>query len=112
MRESFLPASVLILVVVLLLIGIVSYLFPVLSRFTFGVGGLIGTCIKLALAHLPVTACLAIVTAAGAWVCLRYWWPVLFVPGVLALLASQPLERIFQPYVDQQRSAGEAPPED
>jgi uncharacterized membrane protein YesL len=100
------------LVVVLLLIGIVSYLFPVLSRFTFGVGGLIGTCIKLALAHLPVTACLAIVTAAGAWVCLRYWWPVLFVPGVLALLASQPLERIFQPYVDQQRSAGEAPPED
>lgn len=100
------------LVVLLLLIGIVSYLFPVLSRFTFGVGGLIGTCIKLALAHLPVTACLAIVTAAGAWVCLRYWWPVLFVPGVLALLASQPLERIFQPYVDQQRSAGEAPPED
>lgn len=99
------------LAVLLLLIGILSYLFPVLSRFTFGVGGLLGTCVKLALAHLPATACLAVVTAAGAWACLRWWWPVLFVPGALALLASQPLERIFQPYMDRQRPAPERDPE-
>ena len=87
------------LVILLLAAGFVSYLFPVLSRFTFGVGGLFVTCGKLSLAHLPVTACLAVVTAAGAWACLRYWWPVIFVPAAAALLSAQLLERIFQPYM-------------
>ena len=90
------------LVVLLLLAGIAGYLFPVLSRFTFGVGGLMITCVKLSLAHLPTTACLAAVTAAGAWACLRYWWPVVFVPAVAALLSAQLLERVFQPYLRQE----------
>lgn len=89
------------LVVLLLAVGVVSYLFPVLSRFTFGVGGLLSVSVKLALAHLPATACLAVAAAAGAWVCLRYWWPVIFVPAVVVLLSAQLLEPIFQPYMEQ-----------
>lgn len=99
------------LVVLLLLAGILSYLFPVLSRFTFGVGGLLSACAKLALVHLPSTVLLAGAAILGAWACLRWWWPVLFVPGTLALFASLPLERIFQPYADRQRRASEEPPE-
>gem|GEM_PF-3196438 len=76
------------LLLLLLPIGMISYLFPVLSRFTFGAGGLIGTCWKLALNHLPSTLLLGLLTAAArgrvspsgsrCWFC-RPWprcWPL------------------------------------
>ena len=85
------------LVVLLLIFGIVSYFFPVLSRFTFSPGGLIITCCKLAFAHPAATLCLGAVTAAGIWVCLRF-----FAPAAAALLSAQVLEPIFRPYVEQQ----------
>lgn len=88
------------LLLLLLPIGMISYLFPVLSRFTFGAGGLIGTCWKLALNHLPSTLLLGLLTAAAAWACLSFWIPVLVLPAVAALLASLPLERIFRPYLE------------
>ena len=66
-----------------------------LSRFTFCAGGLIGTCWKLALNHLPSTLLLGLLPAAAAWACLSFWIPVLVLPAVAALLASLPLVRIF-----------------
>ncbi len=100
------------LVVLVVLAGWWSYLFPVLSRFTFGVGGLIGTCFRLALGHLPTTAALGLLTALSAWACLRFWWPVAFLPALAALAASLLLERIFQPFVDIQRAEeGAQPPQ-
>ena len=81
------------LLLLLLPIGMISYLFPVLSRF-------IGTCWKLALNHLPSTLLLGLLTAAAAWACLSFWIPVLVLPAVAALLASLPLERIFRPYLE------------
>lgn len=99
------------LVVFLLIFGIVSYFFPVLSRFTFPPGGLILTCCKLAFAHPAATLCLGVVTAASTWICVRFWWPVLFVPAGAALLSAQVLEPIFRPYMEQQQAQSpEQPP--
>ena len=44
----------------LLPLGMACYLFPVLSRFTFGVGGLLSNCARLAIVHLPSTLAMAL----------------------------------------------------
>ena len=44
----------------LLPLGVACYLFPVLSRFTFGVGGLLSNCARLAIVHLPSTLAMAL----------------------------------------------------
>ena len=44
--------------------GIFAYLFPLLSRFEFGVGGLLAAGLRLAMAHLPSTLMLGLWTTA------------------------------------------------
>ena len=99
-------AYVAFLVVLLLPIGFVCYLFPVLSRFTFGVGGLLGACARLAAAHLPSTVLMAAVLSAAVWACARFWLPVAVLPAVVCLIFAPLLERIFRPYLPP------APPEE
>lgn len=82
--------------------GIVGYIFPVLSRFTFGVGGLLVTSVKLAFAHPLTTLGLGIVTAGCVLLCVIYWSPALVLPYVWAWLASLLLERVFKPFMEGQ----------
>ena len=48
--------------------------------------------------HLPSTVVVVLLTAQAAVFCVQYWWPVLFLPGVVMVLASLFTERIFQKY--------------
>lgn len=91
-------------VILVLINGMMAYLFPVLSRFEFKVGGLIITCLRLSMAHLPSTLLLGFVTTAAVIVVYVFIWPVLFVPCLWALAASLPLERIFRPYMQEQET--------
>ena len=86
-------------VVMLLPLGMLCYLFPVLSRFTFDVRGLFGACARLALAHLPSTVAMAVLLSMSIYICTLLWLPVVIVPGLLALVQSLFLERIFRPYM-------------
>ena len=90
-------------VFLLLPVGIMCYLFPVLSRFTFQVGGLLVTCIKLAIAHLPSTVLLAVIFLAAVTVCSNLLVLIFVLPTVVAALHSFLLERIFRPYILAQR---------
>ena len=94
-------------VMLVLINGIMTYLFPVLSRFEFKVGGLITTCLRLSMAHLPSTLLLGFITTAAVIVVYVFIWPVLFVPCLWALAASLPLERIFRPYMQEQEVEGD-----
>ena len=94
-------------VFLLLPLGIFSYLFPVLSRFTFRTGGLLLNSAKLAVAHLPSTAALGLLLALAIWVCSFLPLLAVVLPAVVALLQSVFLERIFRPYILAQR--GEEP---
>ncbi len=105
-------------VLLLLPAGVACYLFPVLSRFTFGVGALFMTSFKLAMRHLPSTVVLVLLNGQGILICIRglrsmleayrispeaipypqYWMPLLIVPAAAALLSSLFLERIFKKY--------------
>ena len=80
----------------LLPLGMACFLFPVLSRFTFGVAGLLSSCVRLAMAHLPSTLAVAVI--------FFLYLPVTMavLPAVTALLHSLFLERIFAPYVRAQ----------
>lgn len=96
-------------VLMLLPLGWLCYLFPVLSRFTFGVRDLMVTCAKLAIAHLPSTVAMAVLLALSVYVCSRLLMlPVLIVPGLLAWAHSLFLERIFRPYMQGEEGEGQA----
>ena len=87
------------LVVILgVLVGIASWVFPLLSRFTFRFADLNITALRLALGHLPRTMVLGGVNAAAGWLCLRFMLPVMVLPGIAGLLSAFLLEPVFKTY--------------
>ena len=86
-------------VFLLLPLGLLCYLFPTLSRFELGVRGLLSNCAKLAIAHLPTTAALALLLYGTLYVCLNVPVAAAVLPAVLALAHSLLLERVFAPYM-------------
>ena len=93
--------------------GMLCWLFPLLGRFDYGVGGLFRTAFQLTLAHLPSTVVIVLLTAQSAAFCIERWWPVLFMPSVAMLLVSLFTERVFQKYAPELASKeGERPGEE
>lgn len=76
--------------------GVLCWLFPLLGRFHYGVGGLFRMALQLTAAHLPSTVVVVLLTAQAAVFCIEEWWPVVFMPVLTVLLASLFFERIFQ----------------
>lgn len=96
-------------VAMLLPAGVLCWLFPLLGRFEFRAGQLFATAVQLALRHLPSTVVLVLMTLETASLCVRRWWPALFMPALVMLLASLFLERVFQKYVPElAQEAGDA----
>ena len=87
----------------LLVVGIAAWVFPLLSRFTFSIVDLNLTAIRLAIVHLPRTIALGVCTSLTIWLCLRFWIPLMFVPGIYGLLSAHILEPIFKKYEDSQK---------
>lgn len=93
--------------------GMLCWLFPLLGRFDYGVGGLFRTAFQLTIAHLPSTVVIVLLTAQSAAFCIERWWPVLFMPSTAMLLVSLFTERVFQKYVPELASKeGERPGEE
>lgn len=80
--------------------GIIAYLFPVLSRFEFRLGGLLVTTLKLAMSHPLTTLLLGLLTNLCATAGLRFWPAVLILPYLWARLACLLLERVFRPFME------------
>ncbi len=97
-------ASVFILV---LEVGIASWVFPLLSRFTFSVADLNSTALRLALAHLPRTIALGVLTSLTIWICLRFWIPLIAAPGVCGFVSTYILEPVFRKYDGRQEASNE-----
>ena len=78
----------------------------VLSRFTFGAGGLLSNCARLAIVHLPSTLAMALELYLALELLLRIPLIALVLfPGLTALFQSFFLERIFAPYIRAQLGA-------
>lgn len=85
-------------------VGVLSVLFPMLSRFQNSLGALLRNTVVLALANLPRTLALGILNAACLLLCMRYVFPLFFLPALAALLGSWLIEPMFRPYMPQEEN--------
>lgn len=82
--------------------GAACWLFPLLGRFSFSLGGLYVTAMKLTIRHLPSTVVVVLLVQQLAAAALAHIWPLFFAPALAALLVSLFYERIFPRYMPPQ----------
>lgn len=98
--EMFYVLYVATWVLLVVMNGMLAYVLPVLSRFEFRLRGLFATCAKLAIAHLPTTLLLGLITTLCVLLGATWWVSLFFIPYAWARMACALLERIFQPYME------------
>lgn len=81
------------------------FAFAILSRFEFKALPLLKTAFLLAFAHLPSGVVILAATLVAGWLCGDIWFPVLFLPAMVAVVAGLLLERIFRPFEEQQKES-------
>ncbi len=86
-------------VVLLVALGMLSFLFPLLSRFETSLPRLFGNCALMCMANLPKTMALSLLSAVTIWICMWLWWPVIFMPCLWAVAASFFIEPVFAPFL-------------
>lgn len=86
-------------------VGMLSLLFPMLSRFENSLGNLLKNTVLLSLANLPRILALGILNAAVTLLCIRYVIPVFLLPGLSALIGTLLIEPIFKPYMPEEEAA-------
>ena len=82
-------------------VGILSLVFPVLSRFENSLGGLLRNALLLALANMPRTLGLGLVNTVAGFLCLRFIVPMFFLPALAALIGSLFIEPMFKPFMEE-----------
>ena len=101
---SWMLFSALVFAAVVLL-GILSVLFPMLSRFENSLGALLKNTIFLSLANLPRTAVLGAINTVALFLCARLVVPLFFLPSLAALFGSYAIEPMFKPYMTDENAA-------
>ena len=82
-----------------LVVGIVSVLFPMASRFENSLPRLLKNTVFLAMANLPRTLALGMINVLSAFLCIRYIFPLFFLPALAALIGTLFIEPMFKPYM-------------
>lgn len=83
-------------------VGILSVGFPLLSRFENPFGAWAKNTFVLALANAPRTLALGILNGLSILLCLRYIFPLFFLPSLAALIGSLLIEPVFKPYMPEE----------
>jgi uncharacterized membrane protein YesL len=100
----------------LFLIAMILYAFPVLSRFTVKGGALLKNAIVMSVKHGGQTIYMLVLTLAFATVVVMGWkfFPLilLIMPGVYTLLLSFIMEKILAIYIPKSGEQDEKPPEE
>lgn len=79
-------------------LGVTTWVFPILSRFEMGAGSALGAAMKLVFAHLPATLLMILALALTAAACAIWLFPLIVLPGVLWLVQSIFIEKVFQQF--------------
>ena len=86
-------------------LGILSVLFPMLSRFDNSLAALLKNTLLLAMANLPRTLLLGMLNAFSLLMCTFYVVPLFFLPALTALLSTLLIEPMFKPYMPAENAA-------
>ena len=89
-------------------LGILSVMFPLLSRFETSFGTLMKNTVLLALANLPRTVVLGFVNTAAVLLCAKFVLPLFFLPALAALIGSLCLEPMSKPYMPKEETNEDA----
>ena len=90
--------------VMVVILGVLSVLFPVMSRFENSFAGLLKNTLFLALANLPRTISLGLINAVSIFLCVRLIAPIFILPSVAALLGSWLIEPMFKPFLQEENA--------
>lgn len=82
--------------------GILSVLFPMLSRFENSTTALVKNTFVLGLANLPRALALGMINVITGFLCIRFVFPVFFMPAAAALLGSFLIEPMFRPFMPEE----------
>ena len=89
-------------------VGIFSWVLPLLSRFTFSLGSLNKTAVKLACGHPFRTIASGIFTVLVFGLCLRTVFSFMILPEILAVIWAFLMEPVFKQYMtEEERQAVE-----
>ena len=86
----------------LLVLGTLSLLFPLLSRFDNTTAMQLKNTLLLGLAHLPRALGLGILQGVALYLCVRFIFPLFFLPSLIALAESFLIEPIFRPFMPEE----------
>lgn len=86
-------------------VGILSILCPMLSRFDNTAFQLWGNTIRLGFARLPLSLGLSAVNTLSILLCIRYIFPLFFLPALAALIGTIFIEPMFKPYMRAEDAA-------
>lgn len=101
---SISSVPVIFAVLVILPLGILSWLFPTQSRFTFHLRSLNSTAVKLSFGNIVHTVIMGIVLLPCIWLCARFVLPLILIPGLFSLLSSFLIEPVFSQYINRSDS--------
>ena len=91
-----------------LALGILSVLFPMLSRFENPTMVLVKNTVLLALANIPLTIALGFLNTVSLILCVWLVVPLFFLPSLACLIGSLFIEPMFKPYLpDSSEDAAE-----
>ena len=92
------------LVLLVIPVSMAACAFPLLSRFTYTVGGLLSNSLRLTFRHLPRIAAAGVLTAAAVVLTLMFWYygVMLLTPALCALLSTFLLEPVFRKYTPEE----------
>lgn len=83
------------------LFGILSILFPMLSRFENPTAVLFANTFRLGMARLPLTVALGLLNAMSVFLCAIYVVPLFFLPALAALIGTLFIEPMFKPFMPE-----------
>lgn len=94
-------------------VGIFSWVLPLLSRFTFSFGALNITAVRLACGHPFRTIGSGITTMLSVCLCMKTGFLLMLIPEILAVIWAFLMEPIFKKYMtDEEKTAVEKCPDD
>lgn len=100
MRDTALGFLFMVNAVVLgiVVLGVITWVFPVLSRFEMRLGSALGASIKLTFAHLPTTLLMIGTMMITIAACAIWLFPIMILPGLSWMIQSHFIEKVFQQF--------------
>ena len=81
--------------------GILSILFPMLSRFENPTAVLFANTFRLGMARLPLTVVLGLLNTVSVFFCAVFVIPLFFLPALAALIGTLLIEPMFKPFMPE-----------